>query len=64
VAKVTTVLASTIPAALARALDQSKAAGTGEQQRACLHDALKFCSNEVPNVPRITACMTKNLSAI
>ena len=38
----------------------SHAAGTPEQRQACAQDALRFCSSEVPNVPRITACMDRN----
>ena len=40
------------------------AAGTPEQRRACRHDAFKFCGNEIPDVPRITACMQKNLKKL
>jgi hypothetical protein len=39
----------------------SEAAGTWEQRQACTQDAFKFCSNEIPNVPLITACMARNL---
>jgi hypothetical protein len=34
--------------------------GTLEQRRACKDDAIKFCRQEIPDIPRITACMTKN----
>jgi hypothetical protein len=34
--------------------------GTLEQRRACKDDAMKFCRKEIPDIPRITACMTKN----
>jgi hypothetical protein len=35
--------------------------GTPEQRAACMGDAFRFCSSEIPNIPRITACMEKNL---
>jgi hypothetical protein len=34
--------------------------GTPEQQQACQPDALRLCSEFVPDVDRITACMIKN----
>ncbi len=42
----------------------TEAAGTPEQRHACRHDAFKFCRNEIPDVPRITACMEKNLKKL
>jgi hypothetical protein len=41
--------------------------GTLEQRRACKNDAMRFCQKEIPDIPKITACMTrnkKNLSAL
>jgi hypothetical protein len=38
--------------------------GTAQQRRACEHDALAFCSSEIPNVDRITACMVNNLNKL
>ena len=35
------------------------AQGTPEQQQACQPDAMRLCSEFVPDVPQITACMTK-----
>ena len=40
---------------------KSQAEGTAEQRWACEQDAFKFCGSEIPNVPRITACMIKNV---
>jgi hypothetical protein len=34
--------------------------GTPEQQQACQPDAMRLCSEFVPDVERITACMVKN----
>ena len=40
------------------AIAQSR--GTPEQQQACQPDAMRLCSEFVPDVERITACMVKN----
>ncbi len=40
------------------------AQGTSEQRSACMGDAFKFCSAEIPNVPKITACMKANYSKL
>jgi hypothetical protein len=37
------------------------ASGTPEQRRACRSDAMRLCRQFVPNVPKITACMEKNI---
>jgi hypothetical protein len=34
--------------------------GTPEQRQACQPDAMRLCSEFVPDVDRITACMVKN----
>jgi hypothetical protein len=34
--------------------------GTPEQRLACEKDALRLCREFVPDIPKITACMTKN----
>lgn len=63
VARITPYLASTIAAALIVFAFSSAphAAGTFEQRQACMQDAFKFCSHEIPNIERITACMIRNL---
>jgi hypothetical protein len=33
---------------------------TQEQAQMCTGDAFKFCSSEIPNIEKITACMQKN----
>ena len=43
---------------------KSQAEGTLEQRWACEQDAFKFCGSEIPNIPRITACMTKNVKKL
>lgn len=39
---------------------------SAEAQQMCTSDAFRLCSSEIPNIPKITACMIKqraNLSA-
>ncbi|MES2602151.1 MAG: hypothetical protein V4602_15215 [Pseudomonadota bacterium] len=48
-------------ALLAAAPSTADAAGTPEQRRACRQDAMKFCSQFIPDVKRIKACMEKNV---
>jgi hypothetical protein len=43
----------------AASLAPAAAQGTPEQQQACQPDAMRLCSEFVPDVPQITACMTK-----
>ena len=33
-----------------------------EAQQMCTGDAFRLCSSEIPNIPKITACMYKNRS--
>jgi hypothetical protein len=40
----------------------SFALGTAEQRAACTPDALRLCSSEIPNIPRIVACLRQNRS--
>jgi hypothetical protein len=37
---------------------------TAEQQQACMPDAFRLCSSEIPNIQRITACMIRNRSQL
>jgi hypothetical protein len=32
---------------------------TGDQEQACTGDAFRLCSSEIPDVPRVTACMVR-----
>ena len=38
----------------------SSFAYTAEAQQMCTSDAFRLCSSEIPNIPRITACMVKH----
>ena len=33
---------------------------SAEAQQMCTSDAFRLCSSEIPNIPKITACMVKN----
>ncbi|WP_439365044.1 hypothetical protein ACNJYD_00470 [Bradyrhizobium sp. DASA03005] len=35
---------------------------TAEAQQMCTGDAFRLCSAEIPNIPKITACMIKHRS--
>jgi hypothetical protein len=58
------VLLTAILATLVASPSVSLAQGTSEQRSACMGDAFKFCSAEIPNVPKITACMKANYSKL
>ena len=65
VSKIRTVLIGTT--VLATVLVSSSAGfaqGTPEQRSACMGDAFKFCSAEIPNIPKITTCMKANFSKL
>jgi hypothetical protein len=53
------LIGAALAAALLAATPPSFAQGTAEQRSACMGDAFKFCSAEIPNIPKITACMIK-----
>ena len=46
------------------AITPASAATRDEQTKACRGDALKFCSAEIPDEGKITACMKQNLSKL
>ena len=37
---------------------------SSEAQQMCTGDAMRLCSNEIPDVPRITACMHRKRAQI
>jgi hypothetical protein len=37
---------------------------TAEQQQACMPDAFRLCSSEIPDIDRIKACMVRNRSQL
>jgi hypothetical protein len=38
----------------------ASAQGTAQQRTACMGDAFRFCSADIPNVSRIEACLMQN----
>jgi hypothetical protein len=37
---------------------------TMEAQQMCSGDAFRLCSSEIPNIPRVTACMVRHRSEV
>jgi hypothetical protein len=58
------VLSAAIVATLMAPSSASFAQGTPEQRSACMGDAFRLCSSQIPNVARITACMKTNFSKL
>ena len=46
------------------ALSTGADAYTAEAQQMCTNDAFRLCSSEIPNIPRITACMVQHKSEL
>ncbi|TYL95875.1 hypothetical protein FXB40_13215 [Bradyrhizobium rifense] len=51
-------------AASALTLPNAAHAYSAEAQQMCTSDALRLCSSEIPNIPRITACMMQHKSEL
>ena len=47
-------------AAIASLVSTSSFAFTAEAQQMCTGDAFRLCSSEIPDIPKITACMIKH----
>jgi hypothetical protein len=60
VRKVSLVLALTV--SFAAVSSTSSFAFSSEAQQMCTGDAFRLCSSEIPNIPKITACMIKHRS--
>ena len=60
VRKVSFVLALT--ASFAAMSSTASFAFSSEAQQMCTGDAFRLCSSEIPNIPKITACMVKHRS--
>jgi len=60
----TTLIGAAVFATVIASTSASFAQGTPEQRSACMGDAFKFCSSEIPNIPKITACMKANYSKL
>jgi hypothetical protein len=37
---------------------------SSEAQQMCSGDAMRLCSSEIPDIPRITACMVRNKAQV
>ena len=60
VRKVSLVLALTT--SFAAVSSTASFAFSSEAQQQCTGDAFRLCSSEIPNIPKITACMIKHRS--
>jgi hypothetical protein len=40
------------------------AQGTAEERSACIGDAFRFCSADIPNVSQIESCLVSNVSLL
>jgi hypothetical protein len=58
VRKISLVLALTT--SFAAASSTTSFAFSSEAQQMCTGDAFRLCSSEIPNIPKITACMIKH----
>ena len=58
------VLALTIATSLAAMTSTQTFAYSAEAQQQCTGDAFRLCSSEIPNIPKITACMFKHRSEL
>jgi hypothetical protein len=60
----TTFIGAAVLATVLATSSAGFAEGTPEQRSACMGDAFKFCSAEIPNIPKITSCMKANYSKL
>jgi hypothetical protein len=54
------ILCLTIATSLAALTSTQTFAYSAEAQQQCTGDAFRLCSSEIPNIPKITACMYKH----
>jgi hypothetical protein len=57
-------LIMTLAASISALSSTSSFAFSAEAQQMCTGDAMRLCSSEIPNIPKITACMYKNRSSL
>ena len=53
-------LALAVAAAFSAVTSTAGFAFSAEAQQMCTGDAFRLCSSEIPNIPKITACMVKH----
>jgi hypothetical protein len=58
------LIGAALAAALMASTTPGAAQGTPEQRSACMGDAFRFCSAQIPSVPKVTACMKVNFSKL
>jgi hypothetical protein len=44
--------------------DLANAQASPEVEQACTPDAMRLCSNAIPDIPKVTACMKANYSKL
>jgi hypothetical protein len=57
-------LALTFAASFSALSSTSSFAFSAEAQQMCTGDAFRLCSSEIPNVPKITACMIRQRTSL
>ena len=57
-------LALAVAASFSALSSTSGFAFTAEAQQMCTSDAFRLCSSEIPNIPKITACMIKQRASL
>lgn len=55
-------IALAFAASLSAVSSTASYAFSAEAQQQCTGDAFRLCSSEIPNIPKITACMIKHRS--
>ena len=60
----TALIGTAVLATLVASSSAGFAQGTPEQRAACMGDVFKFCSSEIPNVAKVTACMKANAAKL
>ena len=57
-------LALAFAASLSAVSSTSSFAFSAEAQQMCSGDAFRLCSSEIPNIPKITACMIRQRASL
>ena len=60
----TALIGTAVIATLLASASAGFAQGTREQRSACMGDAFRLCSSEIPSLQRITACLKANYSKV
>lgn len=64
VLRLSLALATTMGLAAARPALSEEYRGTWEQQMACTPDVMRLCSDQIPDVNRIVACLRQNTPSL